>query len=57
MKSDMTKLLKHVDGDVWRRFRAYCVAEGLNMGPGISALMLGALMGKSSWSWTKTIME
>jgi len=46
MNIDTTKLLKHVDGDVWRRFRAYCVAEGLNMGPAISTLMLSALMGK-----------
>ena len=46
MNSDRTKLLKHVDGDVWRRFRALCVAEGINMGPAISTLMLGALMGK-----------
>jgi hypothetical protein len=46
MTSDTTKLLKHVDADVWRRFRALCIAEGVNMGPAISALMLGALMGK-----------
>lgn len=46
MTSDTTKLLKHVDGDVWRRFRAYCVAYDMNMGPAISALMLGVLVGK-----------
>jgi len=46
MTSDTTKLLKHVDGDVWRRFRALCIAEGMNMGPAISALMIGALAGK-----------
>jgi len=48
MTSDTTKLLKHVDADVWRRFRALCIAEGINMGPAISTLMLGALMGKVS---------
>ena len=47
MKSDTTtKLLKNVDRDVWRRFRALCVSEGINMGPAISALMIGALKGK-----------
>jgi len=46
--TDATKLLKHVDPDVWRRFRALCIAEGVNMGPAISTLMLGALMGKLS---------
>ena len=46
MTYDTTKLLKHVDGDVWKRFRAYCVAHDLNMGPAISALMLGVLVGK-----------
>jgi len=40
-----TKLLKHVDGDVYRRFRALCIAEGINMGPAISTLMTGALKG------------
>jgi hypothetical protein len=45
MTSDTTKLLKHVDADVWRRFRALCIAEGLNMGPAISTLMLGVLKG------------
>ena len=48
MTSDTTKLLKHVDADIWRRFRALCVAEGINMGPAISTLMLGALMGRTS---------
>jgi len=48
MTSDTTKLLKHVDADVWRRFRALCVAEGINMGPAISTLMLGALMGRTA---------
>jgi len=48
MNADTTKLLKHVDADVWRRFRALCVAEGINMGPAISTLMLGALMGRTS---------
>jgi hypothetical protein len=48
MKTDTTKLLKHVDADVWRRFRALCIAEGINMGPAICTLMLGALMGKVS---------
>jgi len=48
MNADTTKLLKHVDADVWRRFRALCVAEGINMGPAISTLMLGALMGRLS---------
>jgi len=46
MTSNTTKLLKNVDGDVWKRFRAYCIAHDLNMGPAISALMLGVLMGK-----------
>jgi len=46
MTSDTTKLLKHVDGDVWKHFRAYCIAHDLNMGPAISALMLGVLLGK-----------
>ena len=46
MTSDTTKLLKHVDGDVYRRFRALCIAEGVNMGPAVSALMLGTLMGR-----------
>jgi hypothetical protein len=45
MTSDTTKLLKHVDGDVYRRFRALCIAEGITMGPAISALMIGALDG------------
>jgi hypothetical protein len=67
MTSDMTKLLKHVDGDIYRRFRAHCIAEGMTMGPAISTLMLGVLKGKitlkdgngevtattrpGSWSW------
>jgi len=46
MTYDTTKLLKHVDADVWKRFRAYCVANDLNMGPAISSLMLGVLLGK-----------
>jgi len=46
MTINMTKLLKHVDGDIWRRFRAYCIANDINMGPAISALMIGVLMGK-----------
>ena len=45
-KTTTTKLLKNVDREVWKRFRAYCVAHDLNMGPAISALMLGVLMGK-----------
>ncbi len=72
MKSDTTKLLKHVDADVWRRFRALCVAAGINMGPAISAVMLGALMGKvklendqgvsaksksGSWHWPDDRLE
>lgn len=48
MTSDTTKLLKHVDADIWKRFRAYCVAHDLNMGPAISALMLGVLVGRVS---------
>ncbi len=47
MKSDTTtKLLKNVDRDVWRQFRALCVAKGITMGPSISALMIGALTGR-----------
>ena len=46
MTSDMTKLLKHVDGDLWRQFRAYCVGAGITMGPAISSLMLGVLKGR-----------
>jgi hypothetical protein len=68
MNSDTTKLLKHVDGDTYRRFRAHCIAEGYNMGPAISTLMQGVLSGKitlkasndsidatsrpGSWTWT-----
>jgi hypothetical protein len=44
--TDTTKLLKHVDGDTYRRFRAHCIAEGMNMGPAISTLMQGVLSGK-----------
>ena len=46
MTSDTTKLLKHVDGDIYRHFRAHCIAEGYNMGPAISTLMEGVLSGK-----------
>ncbi len=46
MTSNKTKLLKNVDGDIWRRFRALCISESINMGPAISALMLGALKGR-----------
>ena len=61
------KLLKNVDADVYRRFRAYCVAEGLTIGRALSALMVGTLSGqirleiqanriraiasKSAWTW------
>jgi hypothetical protein len=69
MKSDTTKLLKHVDGDTYRHFRAHCIAEGMNMGPAISTLMQGVLSGKitlkasdssigatsrpGSWTWPR----
>ncbi len=45
MTSDTTKLLKRVDGDLYRRLRAFCVAEDINMGPAISTLILGVLTG------------
>jgi len=61
------KLLKQVDPDVYRKFRAYCIGEGLTMGRALSALMTGALHGavnltsdgqsvratsrKHSWQW------
>jgi hypothetical protein len=61
------KLLKNVDSDIYRKFRAYCVGEGLTIGRALSALMSGVLKGvielspgkssinavsvKSSWTW------
>jgi hypothetical protein len=64
------KLLKNVDPDIYRKFRAYCVGEGLTIGRALSALMTGVLKGvielhpgksavnatsvKDSWTWKES---
>lgn len=46
MASGITKLIKNADPEIWRRFRGYCIALGINMGPAICALMQEVLAGK-----------
>jgi hypothetical protein len=64
------KLLKNVDPEIYRKFRAYCVGEGLTIGRALSALMSGVLNGaiklspgkssvnatsvKDSWTWKES---
>ena len=43
--TEMTKLLKRVDGELYRQLRSYCVAEDIYMGPAISTLIQGFLLG------------
>lgn len=48
MKKLQNKLLKKVDADLYRKFRAYCITEQITVGQGISALLQAVMDGVTS---------